>query len=101
MTVSGGEIGPFLPIEQAAIAQTIEENTEDPTKVKENVAMAYGYYNMASYLSQAAGTLFAGLYINYLHEHFGGRVESYYVHILYLYAFLGLLKLICYVNMTN
>jgi hypothetical protein len=26
MTVSGGEIGPFLPIEQAAIAQTIEEN---------------------------------------------------------------------------
>jgi hypothetical protein len=74
MTVSGGEIGPFLPIEQAAIAQTIEENTQDANSVKADVAMAYGYYNMASYLSQAAGTFFAGLYIAIVHQKYGGAV---------------------------
>lgn len=34
LTVSGGEIGPFLPLEQASIAQLIEDETEDKDKLK-------------------------------------------------------------------
>jgi hypothetical protein len=36
------------------------------------VAMIYGYYNMASYMSQAAGNLFTGIYIKYLPKIYGG-----------------------------
>lgn len=42
--------------------------------MKADVAMAYGYYNMASYLAQAVGASFAGLYISYAYENFGGRI---------------------------
>lgn len=36
--------------------------------------MAYGYYNMASYLSQAAGNLFTGVYLELMVKYFGGKV---------------------------
>lgn len=100
LTISGGEIGPFLPVEQAAIAQIIEDNTPDQLKVKEDVAMMYGYYNMASYISQAAGNLFAGLYLKYLPEMHGGTSEDYYVHIIFMYAVFGFLKVVCYMAMS-
>jgi hypothetical protein len=35
--------------------------------------MAYGYYNMASYLSQAAGNLFTGVYLGYAASALGGK----------------------------
>jgi MFS family permease len=101
LTVSGGEIGPFLPIEQAAIAQIIEENSESTENVKQKVAMAYGYYNMASYLSQAAGNLFTGVYISGMRQKFGGEINEYYVHIIYMYAVFGLLMLLCYLTMSK
>ena len=40
--------------------------------MKEDVARAFGYYNMASYLSQAAGNLFCGAYITWSVDWFGG-----------------------------
>lgn len=101
LTISGGEIGPFLPIEQAAIAQIIEDNSTSQDNVKEDVAMAYGYYNMASYLSQAAGNLFTGIYLAYAQKLFGGVTSDYYIHIIYTYAIFGLLKLLFYTCMSN
>lgn len=32
----------------------------------------YGYYNMASYISQAAGNVFAGVYLKYMPKYYGG-----------------------------
>lgn len=72
LTISGGEIGPFLPVEQAAIAQIIEDNSIDQHRVKEDIAMMYGYYNMGSYISQAAGNLFAGVFLKYMPKIYGG-----------------------------
>ena len=47
--------------------------------MKEDVARAYGYYNMASYLAQAAGNLFCGAFISLQVDWFGGDRESYFV----------------------
>lgn len=63
--------------------------------------MAYGYYNMASYISQASGNLFAGVYIANVKNIFGGISSDYYVHIIYMYAIFGFLKLVCYLAMSS
>lgn len=63
--------------------------------------MIYGYYNMASYISQATGNVFAGVYLKQMPKYYGGESEDYYNHIIYMYAFFGFLKLICYLLMSN
>lgn len=63
--------------------------------------MAYGYYNMASYISQATGNLFAGVYITNAKNFFGGSSDDYYIHIIYMYAMFGFLMLVCYVAMSS
>lgn len=63
--------------------------------------MMYGYYNMASYLSQAAGNLFTGFYLSIMQQMNGGAIEQYYIHIVYLYAVFGLLKVICYACLSD
>lgn len=62
--------------------------------------MMYGYYNMASYISQAAGNLFTGLFLKYMPEQLGGSSSDYYVYIIYMYAVFGFLKVICYMAMS-
>ena len=101
LTVSGGEIGPFLPIEQAAIAHIVEENTATEEEMKEDVTRAYGYYNMASYLSQASGNVACGVYISWAVDHFGGQREDYFIQIVYMYAAFGLLKGFAYCLLSN
>lgn len=64
ISVSGGEIGPFMAIEQSALAQLVEECSDEPEHIPSNVSAVFGYYNMAGNLSQAAGAALAGIYIN-------------------------------------
>lgn len=63
--------------------------------------MVYGYYNMASYISQAAGNLSAGLYLSFLSHNYGGSVEQYKIHIFYLYAIFGIFKAVLYSSLSN
>lgn len=56
---------------------------------------------MASYISQAAGNLFTGIYLNFMPEYNGGSSEDYYVHIIFMYAVFGFLKVICYIFMSS
>ena len=65
ISVTGGEIGPFLPIEQSALTQLVEQCTDEPEEVSSNVAMVFGYYNMVGSFSQAFGAAFAGLFMSY------------------------------------
>lgn len=65
ISTTGGEIGPFLAIEQAAL-----------TDLKENIshgeiASLFGWYNLFGYISQALGALFAGLMTTYLQNSMG------------------------------
>lgn len=80
---SGYEVGPFLPIEQAALSQTIP--SADRTRV-------FAWYNLAGSLSTACGALAAGWVAQFLqHGPPSGMVEldSYRV-ILVIYAGIGL-----------
>lgn len=63
--------------------------------------MIYGYYNMGSYISQAAGNLFAGVYLKFMPKLYGGDSSDYYNDIIYMYALFGFFKLICYLLMSD
>ncbi len=56
---------------------------------------------MFSYLSQAAGNLFAGSYIVLGVSKFGGEKEDYYSHIVLLYAIFGFIKAIAYCSLSS
>ena len=49
---SGNEVGPFLPIEQAALSQVV------PAKARTDV---FAWYTLTGALATAAGSLFAGI----------------------------------------
>ena len=71
ISVSGGEIGPFMPIEQSALSQLIDECSDSKEEVPKHTSAVFGYYNMIGYLSQAAGAVFAGFFITQSTENFG------------------------------
>ncbi len=77
---SGAEVGPFLSLEQAAIAQ--EVSSEDRTKV-------FAWYQVTGSLSNAFGALAAGWFAKSLQISGSSNLESYRAVIL-VYAALGM-----------
>ncbi|HEX9022261.1 MAG TPA: MFS transporter [Geobacteraceae bacterium] len=77
---SGNEVGPFLPIEQAALTQTVANDQR--TRV-------FAWYNLAGSLATAAGALFGGSLAQALVGIGLQPVHSYRV-LLVLYAAVGL-----------
>ena len=76
---SGHEVGPFLPIEQAALSQVV------PDRLRTDV---FAWYALAGSLASAGGSLVAGLLTDALQTTWG-PVASYR-SIVILYATLGL-----------
>lgn len=78
---SGNEVGPFLPIEQAALTQAVP---------KEQRTSVFAWYSLAGSLATAVGALFGGVIAQVLVSAGLEPVESYRVF-LFLYAATGLL----------
>jgi MFS family permease len=78
---SGNEVGPFLPIEQAALSQTVAGS--DRTS-------AFAWYALTGALATAAGSLFAGFFTQSLERSGVARLASQRA-ILFVYAASGLL----------
>lgn len=78
---SGNEIGPFLPIEQAALSQLI------PNERRTHV---FAWYNFAGSLATATGALIGGLLVRGLHEMGLTALDAYRI-ILISYAMSGVL----------
>ncbi len=78
---SGNEVGPFLPIEQAALSQVV------PARTRTEV---FAWYTLTGALATAAGSLFAGLLTQTLQTRVMTPVESERVVII-VYAGLGVL----------
>lgn len=57
MTASGGEIGPFIAVEQAALTQVIR---------RDQIPTLFAWYNMVAYACQALGAICGGLFISFL-----------------------------------
>jgi len=66
ISVTGTEIGPFLPIEQSVLTQIIEECSETRKEVPKNISRIFGYYNLFGFISEAVGAAFAGFIFSIL-----------------------------------
>jgi MFS family permease len=81
LSPSGNEVGPFLAIEQAALAQTVTD--EQRTRV-------FAWYHLAGALATAAGSLVCGAMVEALQVRGVGPLTSYRA-VLVAYAAAGLL----------
>jgi MFS family permease len=87
---SGAEVGPFLSLEQAAIAQ--EVSSEDRTKV-------FAWYQVTGSLSNAFGALAVGWFAKSLQISGSTNLESYRAIIL-VYAALGVVLAVLFSRLT-
>lgn len=81
LSPSGGEIGPFLSLEQSALTQTVQDNRR--TRV-------FAWYNLAGSFSTALGALCGGLLPHVLQSAGFGIVNSYRA-VLIGYSAIGIL----------
>jgi len=88
---SGNEIGPFLPIEQAALAQTA------PAARRTAV---FAWYNLAGSLATAMGALCGGVLAQGLQEAGATPLTSYRA-VLIGYAAIGLLLALLFMRLTD
>ena len=77
---TGGEVGPFLAVEQAALAQVTPDH--DRTKV-------FAWYNVVGYAATALGALVAGGAVEWLQANGQTALTSYRM-VLFAYGVLGL-----------
>jgi MFS family permease len=87
---SGNEVGPFLAIEQAALAQVVAEERRTHT---------FAWYNLAGSISTAAGALVCGLLVKTLQQHGVEQLPSYRV-VLLGYAGAGVLLALLFTRLS-
>jgi MFS family permease len=87
---SGNEVGPFLPIEQAALAQTVPG--EDRTGV-------LAWYNLAGSLATALGSLCGGA-VTQLVQAFGIMGANSYRPVVFGYGAIGILLALAFARLS-
>ncbi|CAF3790882.1 unnamed protein product [Rotaria sp. Silwood1] len=90
---TGGEIGPFLSIEQACMTETVKD--------KAQIAAIYGWYNFFGYVSTALGALSSGYFISKLTENYQFHAATAYQSILIAYAIFGAVKTVIYLCLSR
>jgi MFS family permease len=83
---SGNEVGPFLAIEQSALAQTVQGTKR---------TQVFAWYQLAGSLATALGSL-AGGGLAQLLQNAGINALTSYRYIIFVYAILGLILLILF-----
>ncbi len=87
---SGNEVGPFLPIEQAALSQVLPD--------RERTAV-FAWYSLVGSFATAAGSLGGGTLSHLLQKTAMAPVESYRVVVL-LYAMLGVVLALLFTRLS-
>src|SRR5262249_19382811 len=88
---SGNEVGPFLAVEQAPLAETVPAETRTWT---------FAWYNLVGSLATAGGSLACGLVVQGLARGHAPMVEDYRI-ILYAYAFFGIVLAIVFAGLSQ
>lgn len=65
---SGGDVGPFLPIEQASLSHILTDRQRTP---------AFGWYQVAGSVSAGVGAIVAGALVTFLRERGFAEVDAY------------------------
>ena len=87
----GGEVGPFLPIEQAALSHVVSD---------QNRTEVFAWYTLAGSVATAFGALAGGVLTQALQQHRSmAPVESYRA-VLLLYAGLGVLLAVLFMRLS-
>ena len=81
LSPSGNEVGPFLPVEQAALSEVVPADRR---------TVAFAWYQLAGSLATAGGSLAAGLLVQLLVDG-GAAAADAYRSVIVVYAFLGVL----------
>jgi len=87
---SGNEVGPFLPIEQAALSHVVTDRTRTDV---------FAWYTLAGSVATALGALAAGTITQHLQQRATAPVASYRMVVL-LYAALGLLLALLFTQVS-
>ncbi|CAF3334711.1 unnamed protein product [Rotaria socialis] len=90
---SGGEIGPFLSIEQACMTENVKDNTQ--------ITAIYSWYNFFGYLSTALGALSSGYMISKLIKDYNFDTVNAYRSIIIAYAIFGAIKTLIYLCLSR
>jgi len=85
---TGGEIGPFLAIEQASLTESVTR--------KEDITRVFAWYQLIGYFGQAMGALASGFTMSSLQTHHGWEALDAYRFIIVGYALFGLVKFCLY-----
>jgi len=88
---SGNEVGPFLAVEQASLAETLPDR--DRTRV-------FGWYNLAGSLATATGALAAGFIAQLLQGSGASTLDSYRV-IVVGYGVVGILMAVLFSRLSS
>jgi len=81
LSPSGNEVGPFLPVEQAALSEVVPADRR---------TVAFAWYQLAGSLATAGGSLAAGLLVQGLVDG-GAAAADAYRSVIVVYAFIGVL----------
>lgn len=104
ISASGGEIGPFIAVEQACLTDAVLATKGDasPAAYSGEIAVVLGWYNAVGYMSQALGALLAGVIVQQLEDGPWGmsRLEAYRC-IFIAYGALGALMALLYSTLTS
>lgn len=92
MSPTGGEIGPFIAVEQAAITETIKDHNR--------ITSLFGWYNLIGYIAMALGALTSGLTITAIQNNGYDDVIAYR-WVLIGYAINGFIMLILYLGISH
>ncbi|CAF0877554.1 unnamed protein product [Adineta steineri] len=90
---TGGELGPFLAIEQACLTETVKD------KVK--IARIFGWYHFLGYVSIAIGALTAGYFLSLMTDIYQVSALNAHQTVFIVYAFFGLIKALMYFCLSD
>lgn len=88
---SGYEVGPFLPVEQAALSHVVADNRRTGV---------FAWYNLVGTLATAVGSLVGGTLDQYWRQIGHTPLESYRL-VLACYALLGTLMALCFMFVSS
>jgi predicted MFS family arabinose efflux permease len=92
ISTSGGEIGPFVAIEQAIVTDSVVNAGGS----KSDVPILFGYYNAFGYFFQALGALASGLTVHLLQKYTSFSDLDAYRFVFYSYALFGIFMAFAY-----
>jgi MFS family permease len=95
ISTSGGEIGPFLSVEQASVTDAVIHRIGED-RAKASIPILFGWYNAMGYLAQALGALAAGHLVGILQSSYNWDSLTAHQSIICLYATIGLLMALLY-----